>query len=167
MVASTFYFFFRESKWGVNFFLWPLTFLVSKEKMETLEDMFCCKFKKKMVVHQRAMEAFYLHLNDGAQIYLISGSPEKLINKIYTKLLEDRNVFLIGSEIKMKKGAFVVTERCVRKNKLKFAIKAIGENISFSHGYTDSLLDLPILIKCVHKNIVLPDGTIKQYIQGE
>lgn len=92
-------------------------------------------------------------------ILLISGSPSEIIQAVYTELVARENVSLIGTQTQSAYGTRWISQRCYREQKVKMLDKHFP-NLHFAEGYSDSLSDLPILMRCERAFLIGKQGDI-------
>ncbi|WP_429946338.1 haloacid dehalogenase-like hydrolase [Bibersteinia trehalosi] len=98
-------------------------------------------------------------LNTPHRILLISGSPTEIIQAVYADLVARDNVRLIGTLTKPCCGTRQITQRCYREQKVKMLDKDFP-NLHFAEGYSDSLSDVPILMRCERAFLISKQGDI-------
>ena len=90
----------RAARWPMSLLLWAITFGRSEAKLKALERQFIEVFRQKVtafpVVQMRLRQ--YLEEHD-AEVWLITGSPERLVEQVYRDSAFLPRVRLIGSRI--------------------------------------------------------------------
>ena len=99
------------------------------------------------VVHARLTA--YLTSTD-ADVWLITGSPQSLVEQVYRDTLWLPRVNLIASRTARRWGGWVLTLRCLGHEKRLYS------------GYSDSEQDNPLLGFCQHRWRVTPQGELQQ-----
>lgn len=146
----------KEGKIGINIILYFLFF--NKKDRDSFIETFCNEIK--INKNHKVIDRLNFHLQNKHRIFLISGTPEILIKKLYQDILAYDNVVLIGSEIIFGYNSVLLKERCISKNKLRILDKRMGKPIYFDEGYSDSELDVPVLKRCKKKFFVSKDGDL-------
>lgn len=155
-IAIIIYFLNKNGKIGINIMLYSLFF--NDKNRENFLIQFCKKIE--INKNKKVLDILNFHINKKNKIFLISGTPEFLIKNIYKDILKYENVFLIGSEISFGLNSIYLTSRCLSEKKLEALDKRQKEIIYFLEGYTDSILDTPVLNRCSHKFFVLKNGDL-------
>ena len=95
----------RAARWPMSLLLWAITFGRSEAKLKALERQFIEVFRQKVtafpVVQMRLRQ--YLEEHD-AEVWLITGSPERLVEQVYRDSAFLPRVRLIGSRITRRCG---------------------------------------------------------------
>ena len=150
-----------RSKFPLNIILYFIFLGSSKKRIDYLINSFSKSFLSNFTQFKNIVDILELHLENENHIVLISGSPTEFIKKIYGDLYNNKNITVIGSETKKSLLSFFLKERCIYKNKRKMLEKKFQKKINFSHGYSDSLSDIPILELCKEAFIIQKDGSTK------
>lgn len=143
--------------------LWAITFGRSETRLQRLQNDFVIWFRQKVrafpVVQQRLTD--YLHSPD-ADVWLITGSPQPLVEKVYfdTSWLPEVNV--IASQIARAYGGWTLTLRCLGHEKVVQLEQHLGTPLRLYSGYSDSHQDNPLLFFCEHRWRVTPQGELQQ-----
>ena len=103
----------------------------------------------------------YLDAND-ADIWLITGSPQALVEQVYYDTPWLPRVNLIATQITRGYGGWVLTMRCLGHEKVVQLEKRIGTPLRLYSGYSDSKQDNPLLYFCQHRWRVTPAGELQQ-----
>ncbi|MGF0742179.1 phosphatidylglycerophosphatase C, partial [Klebsiella pneumoniae] len=111
------------------------------------------------VVHARLTA--YLTSTD-ADVWLITGSPQSLVEQVYRDTLWLPRVNLIASRTARRWGGWVLTLRCLGHEKVVQLEKKIGAPLRLYSGYSDSEQDNPLLGFCQHRWRVTPQGELQQ-----
>ncbi|HIE5386742.1 TPA: phosphatidylglycerophosphatase C [Enterobacter cancerogenus] len=153
----------RASRWPMSLLLWGCTFGHSEARLKELEDDFVQWFRGYVtafpVVQQRLTD--YLNAND-ADIWLITGSPQPLVDRVYFDTPWLPRVNIIATQISRAYGGWVLTLRCLGHEKVVQLEKRIGAPLNLYSGYSDSKQDNPLLNFCQHRWRVTPMGDLQQ-----
>ncbi len=153
----------RASRWPMSLLLWGCTFGHSEARLKELEDDFVQWFRGYVtafpVVQQRLTD--YLNAND-ADIWLITGSPQPLVDRVYFDTPWLPRVNIIATQISRAYGGWVLTLRCLGHEKVVQLEKRIGAPLNLYSGYSDSKQDNPLLNFCQHRWRVTPQGDLQQ-----
>lgn len=153
----------RAARWPMSLLLWACTFGHSEARLRELEAKFVVWFRNKVttfpVVHARLTE--YLTSTD-ADVWLITGSPQPLVEKVYFDTPWLPRVNLIASQHSRLYGGWVLTVRCLGHEKVAQLERQIGTPLRLYSGYSDSNQDNPLLYFCQHRWRVTPSGELQQ-----
>ncbi len=109
----------RAARWPMSLLLWAATFGHSEARLQRLEANFVRWFRENVtafpVVQQRLTE--YLTSSD-ADVWLITGSPKTLVEKVYFDTPWLPRVNLIASMTERRYGGWVLTLRCLGHEKV-------------------------------------------------
>ena len=101
-------------------------------------------------------------LSSDADIWLITGSPQSLVEQVYFDTPWLPRVNLIASKMARGYGGWVLTLRCLGHEKVTQLERQIGAPLSLYSGYSDSKQDNPLLSFCQHRWRVTPRGELQQ-----
>ncbi|MCR0996705.1 phosphatidylglycerophosphatase C [Serratia rubidaea] len=153
----------RAARWPMSLLLWAITFGHSETRLRALEARFVSYFRAKVtafpVVQMRLRQ--YLDAHD-AQVWLITGSPERLVEQVYQDSRFLPRVRLIGSRISRRYGGWVLEMRCLGAQKVVQLEQRIGAPLKLYSGYSDSKQDNPLLFFCEHRWRVSKEGELQQ-----
>ncbi|HDS9360721.1 TPA: acid phosphatase AphA [Enterobacter chengduensis] len=153
----------RAARWPMSLLLWGCTFGHSEARLKELEHDFVQWFRGYVtafpVVQQRLTD--YLNAND-ADIWLITGSPQPLVDRVYFDTTWLPRVNVIATQISRGYGGWVLTLRCLGHEKVVQLEKRIGAPLNLYSGYSDSKQDNPLLNFCQHRWRVTPMGDLQQ-----
>lgn len=150
-------------KWGLNLILFVVFFGKTDDDIKAMADTVAERFDVRSRSYQDVAVILDRYIECGREIYLISGSPDFLICRIYDKVLRHHNVHLIATTMQFKCGSFCIDERCIARHKLVMLDKACGQAVYFAEGYSDSDLDMPVLKRCKTAYRVHRDGTMARW----
>ncbi len=153
----------RAARWPMSLLLWAITFGRSEATLKALERQFIEAFRQKVtafpVVQMRLRQ--YLEEHD-AEVWLITGSPERLVEQVYRDSAFLPQVRLIGSRITRRCGGWVLTLRCLGEQKVVQLEQRLGAPLKLYSGYSDSKQDNPLLFFCEHRWRVSKQGELQQ-----
>lgn len=153
----------RAARWPMSLLLWSITFGHCEARLKALELQFVTAFRHKVVefpVVQRRLRE-YLD-SDDTEVWLITGSPENLVQQVYNASLFLPKVRLVGSRIARGKGGWVLPLRCLGEEKVVQLERRIGSPLKLYSGYSDSKQDNPLLFFCEHRFRVSKQGELQQ-----
>lgn len=153
----------RATRWPMSLLLWSMTFGRSEARLKGLERQFVSYFRHKVtafpVVQMRLRQ--YLDATD-AQVWLITGSPERLVEQVYQDSAFLPRVRLVGSRIERRYGGWVLPMRCLGVQKVVQLEQRLGAPLKLFSGYSDSKQDNPLLFFCEHRWRVSKQGELQQ-----
>jgi phosphatidylglycerophosphatase C len=153
----------RATRWPMSLLLWAMTFGRSEARLKALEAKFVDYFRRKVtafpVVQMRLRQ--YLDAQD-AQVWLITGSPERLVEQVYRDSAFLPRVQLVGSSIVRRYGGWVLPMRCLGVQKVVQLEQRLGAPLKLFSGYSDSKQDNPLLYFCEHRWRVGKEGELQQ-----
>ncbi|WP_238085433.1 MULTISPECIES: phosphatidylglycerophosphatase C [Pseudescherichia] len=153
----------RAARWPMSLLLWGCTFGHSEARLRALEKSFVTWFRERVtafpVVQDRLTH--YLDASD-ADIWLITGSPQPLVEQVYFDTPWLPRVNLIASQIRRSHGGWVLSMRCLGHEKVVQLERKIGTPLRLYSGYSDSKQDNPLLYFCEHRWRVTPHGELQQ-----
>ncbi|MDU1678432.1 MAG: phosphatidylglycerophosphatase C [Klebsiella pneumoniae] len=126
----------RAARWPMSLLLWATTFGRREAVLKRLEAEFVG--------------------------WLITGSPQSLVEQVYRDTLWLPRVNLIASRTARRWGGWVLTLRCLGHEKVVQLEKKIGAPLRLYSGYSDSEQDNPLLGFCQHRWRVTPQGELQQ-----
>ncbi|XTZ39413.1 phosphatidylglycerophosphatase C [Salmonella enterica] len=153
----------RAARWPMSLLLWGCTFGHSEQHMKKLEQKFVSWFRSHVTAFPVVQERLtnYLAASD-ADIWLITGSPQPLVEQVYFDTPWLPRVNLIASQISRRYGGWVLTMRCLGHEKVAQLERQIGTPLRLYSGYSDSKQDNPLLYFCQHRWRVTPRGELQQ-----
>lgn len=153
----------RAARWPMSVLLWAITFGRSEARLKALELQFVSYFRDKVtafpVVQMRLRQ--YLDVHD-AQVWLITGSPERLVEQVYRDSAFLPRVHLVGSRMVRRHGGWALTMRCLGVQKVVQLEQCLGAPLRLYSGYSDSKQDNPLLYFCEHRWRVSKLGELQQ-----
>ncbi|RDK92219.1 phosphatidylglycerophosphatase C [Enterobacillus tribolii] len=153
----------RAARWPMSLLLWAITFGHREASLRALELQFVKAFRRQRtpfpVVQARLRE--YLASNT-AEVWLITGSPQHLVEQVYDDTPFIHQVRLIGSRVARRNGGWVLPLRCLGKEKVVQLEQRLGKPLRLFSGYSDSKQDNPLLAYCEHRFRVSKSGGLQQ-----
>jgi len=153
----------RAARWPMSLLLWSITFGSSERTLLRREAAFAQWFRQRVtafpVVQQRLTD--YLG-SDDADVWLITGSPQPLVEQVYYDSAFLPRVKLIASQMRRGFGGRVLAMRCLGHEKVVQLEEQIGTPLQLYSGYSDSKQDNPLLFFCQHRWRVTPRGELQQ-----
>lgn len=153
----------RAARWPMSLLLWAITFGHSERQLLAREEAFAVWFRQRVtafpVVQQRLTD--YISSED-ADVWLITGSPQPLVEKVYFDSAFLPRVKLIASQMRRGAGGRVLAMRCLGHEKVAQLEEQIGTPLQLYSGYSDSKQDNPLLFFCQHRWRVTPQGELQQ-----
>jgi len=153
----------RAARWPMSLLLWSITFGHSEARLQQREKAFAQWFRQRVtafpVVQQRLTD--YLSSED-ADVWLITGSPQPLVEQVYYDSAFLPRVKLIASQMTRGYGGRVLSMRCLGHEKVAQLEDQIGTPLQLHSGYSDSKQDNPLLFFCQHRWRVTPEGKLQQ-----
>ena len=153
----------RAARWPMSLLLWSITFGRSERALLRREAAFAQWFRQRVtafpVVQQRLTD--YLS-SDDADVWLITGSPQTLVEQVYYDSAFLPRVKLIASQMGRGFGGRVLAMRCLGHEKVAQLEEKIGTPLQLYSGYSDSKQDNPLLFFCQHRWRVTPRGELQQ-----
>lgn len=153
----------KSARWPVSLLVWGATFGNSEARLSARRYAFSRWFHQH-VEHFPAVQAqleSYLQ-NSQADVWLITGSPESLVNMVYGDSKWLPRVNIIGSQLTRYCGGWILTLRCVGNEKVYQLEQRIGSPLSLYSGYSDSDQDNPLLAFCQHRWRVTRRGELRK-----
>ena len=153
----------RAARWPMSLLLWASTFGRREAVLKRLEAEFVGWFRHHVTAFPvvQARLTSYLDAND-ADIWLITGSPQTLVEQVYFDTPWLPRVNLIATQIARGYGGWVLSMRCLGHEKVVQLEKRIGTPLRLYSGYSDSKQDNPLLYFCQHRWRVTPLGELQQ-----
>ncbi|HBH8029108.1 TPA: phosphatidylglycerophosphatase C [Escherichia coli] len=153
----------RAARWPMSLLLWGGTFGHSEARLQTLQADFVRWFRDNVTAFPLVQERLTTYLlSSDADIWLITGSPQPLVDAVYFDTPWLPRVNLIASQIQRGYGGWVLTMRCLGHEKVAQLERKIGTPLRLYSGYSDSNQDNPLLYFCQHRWRVTPRGELQQ-----
>ncbi|PKE32945.1 phosphatidylglycerophosphatase C [Rahnella sp. AA] len=153
----------RAARWPMSLLLWSITFGHGEARLKALELQFVTAFRQKVVAFPVVQRRLREYLDsDDTEVWLITGSPENLVQQVYNTSLFLPQVRLVGSRIARGKGGWLLPLRCLGEEKVAQLENRIGSPLKLYSGYSDSKQDNPLLFFCEHRFRVSKQGELQQ-----
>ncbi|WP_240494276.1 phosphatidylglycerophosphatase C [Pantoea sp. 1.19] len=153
----------RAARWPMSLLLWAITFGHSEKRMVAREVAFAAWFRRRVTAFPRVQQRLeeYLASRD-ADVWLITGSPQSLVERVYHDSSFLPRVQLIASQMTRRCGGRVLALRCLGHVKVAQLEDKLGTPLQLWSGYSDSKQDNPLLFFCQHRFRVTPQGDLQQ-----
>lgn len=153
----------RATRWPMSLLLWAITVGHGEATLQQHVTGFVKRFRAQVIafpqVQQRLME--YLD-GDDADVWLITGSPQPLVEQVYADAAFLPQVKLIASQITRGYGGWLLGMRCLGHEKVVQLEARLGAPLQLYSGYSDSKQDNPLLFFCQHRWRITPQGKLQQ-----
>lgn len=152
----------RSARWPMSLLLWSMTFGRSEQHLQELEKEFTGLFRASVIPFPEVQQRLYDYLQDpDTEVWLVTGSPLVLVEQVYSETSWLPKVKTIGSQVSRAFGGRVLTLRCLSYEKVVQLEQRLGKPLQLYSGYSDSLLDDPVLHFCQHRFRVTAEGQLK------
>ncbi|MDX5631061.1 MULTISPECIES: phosphatidylglycerophosphatase C [unclassified Brenneria] len=153
----------RAARWPMSWLLWAITFGRTEARLARLEKQFISDFRRQVTPFPQVQQRLTEYLQDSnAQVWLVTGSPQRLVEQVYHDAPFLPGVRLMGSQITRGGGGWVLALRCLGKEKVIQMERHLGTPLKLYSGYSDSKQDNPLLYFCEHRWRVTPNGSLQQ-----
>ncbi|WP_233982476.1 phosphatidylglycerophosphatase C [Pectobacterium versatile] len=153
----------RAARWPMSWLLWAITFGRDEDELVQLEKQFVGAFRHDVIPFPQVQQRLKTYLEDSeAQVWLVTGSPQRLVEQVYHDSPFLPGVRLMGSQITRRYGGWVLTLRCLGHEKVTQMEQRLGVPLKLYSGYSDSKQDNPLLYFCEHRWRVTPEGSLQQ-----
>lgn len=153
----------RAARWPMSVLLWTITFGRSEARLAALETQFVALFRRRVTPFPAVQRRLAEYLADArTQVWLVTGSPQRLVERVYQDSAFLPGVNLMGSRIARRHGGWVLSLRCLGREKVVQLEKRLGAPLALYSGYSDSKQDNPLLSFCRHRWRVTPAGDLQQ-----
>ncbi|MFU0885357.1 phosphatidylglycerophosphatase C [Kluyvera sichuanensis] len=153
----------RAARWPVSVLLWGSTFGRREATLKALEASFILWFRATVTPFptvQQRLDSYLQHQD--ADVWLITGSPQTLVERAYADAPWMQHVNLIGSQMQRGVGGRVLSVRCLGHEKVAQLEQRLGAPLRLYSGYSDSKQDNPLLFFCEHRWRVTARGELEQ-----
>ena len=152
----------RSARWPMSLLLWSITFGRSEQRLNQLEKAFSREFRLNVTPFVKVQQRLNDYLQDKeTEVWLVTGSPQTLVEQVYSDAPWLSKVKLIGSQMSRAFGGRVLTLRCLSHEKVVQLEQRLGKPLQFHSGYSDSVLDSPVLNFCQHRFRVTLQGELE------
>ncbi|MCU5773937.1 phosphatidylglycerophosphatase C [Erwiniaceae bacterium BAC15a-03b] len=153
----------RAARWPMSLLLWAITFGHSEERLRQREQAFAEWFRPRVTAFPVVVKRLTDYLSsEDADVWLITGSPQSLVEQVYHDSPFLPRVKLIASQMARGFGGRVLAMRCLGHEKVARLEDQIGTPLQLYSGYSDSKQDNPLLFFCQHRWRVTPTGQLQQ-----
>ncbi|MBX4181027.1 phosphatidylglycerophosphatase C [Sodalis sp. CWE] len=150
-------------RWPISLLLWSITFGHSEAQLQRLQEKFVIMFRFRLHRFPQVMAHLNSYLNKKhTQVWIITGSPQLLVEKVYSDMFFFSKIRLIGSQIQWRYGGWIMTLRCLGNEKVTQLERILGVPLKLYSGYSDSSRDAPLLRFCQNRWHVTHDGQLKR-----
>lgn len=123
-----------------------------------------CTERRERLLIQPALVRLQEHLAQGHRVVVVTGAEVGLASQLW-RSLGGPEVEFVGSRLRRCLGGWVAEEHCIGPRKLAVLARA-GLSGPFAAAYTDSALDLPLLLASRRPTLVEPaPGTLSRVRQ--
>lgn len=162
LVVTGFFLRGRSARWPMSLLLWSMTFGRSEQRLNQLEKAFSLQFRLNVTPFVKVQQRLNDYLQDKeTEAWLVTGSPQTLVEQVYSDTPWLPKVKLIGSQMSRAFGGRVLTLRCLSHEKVVQLEQRLGKPLQFYSGYSDSVLDDPVLNFCQHRFRVTVQGELE------
>lgn len=131
----------------MSLLLWGCTFGHSETRLQAHQADFVRWFRANVTAFPVVQERLTTYLlSSDADIWLITGSPQSLVEQVYFDTPWLPRVNLIASQMARRYGGWVLTVRCLGHEKVAQLERKIGTPLRLYSGYSDSKQDNPLLL---------------------
>ena len=153
----------RAARWPMSLLLWGCTFGRSEARLKGHQADFVRWFRSNVTAFPLVQQRLTTYLlSSDAEIWLITGSPQSLVEQVYFDTPWLPRVNLIASKMARGFGGWVLPLRCLGHEKVTQLERHIGAPLQLYSGYSDSNQDNPLLSFCQHRWRVTPRGELQQ-----
>lgn len=152
----------RSARRPMSLLLWSMTFGRSEQRLNQLDKEFSHQFSLSVTPFEKVQQRLNDYLQDKeTDVWLVTGSPIALVKQVYADAPWLPKVKLIGSQMSRAFGGRVLTLRCLSHEKVVQLEQHLGKPLQFHSGYSDSILDSPVLNFCQHRFRVTAQGDLE------
>ncbi len=153
----------KAARWPVSLLLWAVTVGHSEHFLQQQEKAFCQWAQQQITPFPAVLRRLYSYLQEAdTGVWLVTGSPQSLVEGIYGPASFLSQVNLIGSQMQRRFGGRVLSLRCFGRQKVRELEQRIGGLPTLYSGYSDSHFDTPLMNYCQYRWRVTPSGSIQQ-----
>ena len=154
----------RSTRWPMSLLLWSITFGHSEKCLVKREQQFTQAFRQRVTAFPIVQQRLADYLNsDDTDVWLITGSPQSLVEQVYFDSTFLPQVHLISSQMSRAWGGQILTLRCLGHEKVTQLEGKIGAPLQLYSGYSDSDQDQPMMVLCQHRFRVTPSGELQPW----
>ncbi|KGD72536.1 hypothetical protein HA49_17675 [Tatumella morbirosei] len=153
----------KSARWPVSLLLWAVTVGHSEKFLQQQEKAFCQWAQLQITPFPAVLRRLYGYLQeDNTRVWLVTGSPQSLVEGIYGSASFLSQVSLIGSQMQRRFGGRVLSLRCFGRQKVIELEQRIGCLPKLYSGYSDSNFDTPLMNCCQYRWRITASGSIQQ-----
>ncbi|CNH59915.1 HAD hydrolase%2C family IF [Yersinia aldovae] len=153
----------RCTRWPMSLLLWAITFGRREAYLKDLELRFVNEFRQQVTEFPVVVMRLRQYLaSDEAEVWLITGSPQRLVEQVYHDSTFIHHLRLVGSRMARRNGGWVLPLRCLGPEKVVQLEQRLGAPLKLYSGYSDSKQDNPLLYFCEHRWRVSKTGELQQ-----
>ncbi|ACM38396.1 MULTISPECIES: HAD family hydrolase [Rhizobium/Agrobacterium group] len=135
-------------RWGTSVFLWIATFGLSEHALKVSFVRFADRVnagkQPRLAWHEKGLAELRHYLNQGSRVAVATGAPLWIAAPFAACI--DSRIQVVGSGLHRVLGGWVLSDHCRHERKCT-ALGGIGFQGRWTAAYTDSLDDLPILMR--------------------
>ncbi|GKX55185.1 phosphatidylglycerophosphatase C [Leminorella grimontii] len=152
----------RSAGWPVSLMLWAMTAGHAQGKLNWLMERFVTDIKSQLIPFPQVLERLAEYLDDeNTTVWLVTGSPQPLVEAVYEDAFFLPRVNLVASQIVYRCGGWTISMRCLGREKVKQLEQRLGKPLALYSGYSDSEQDDPVMLHCLHRWRIDPQGNMK------
>ncbi|AKM49031.1 phosphatidylglycerophosphatase C [Edwardsiella anguillarum] len=153
----------RAARRPVSLLLWSMTAGRSEGRLRGLETRFVAQFRRRVqpfpLVRARLDDYLACPMT---QVWLLTGSPEQLVEQVYRDSGILLRVRLIGTRMRRRFGGWTLTRRCLGREKVRQLERCLGRPLQLYSGYSDSRQDDVVLSYCRFRYRVDKEGALRR-----
>ncbi|MXP50824.1 acid phosphatase AphA [Pantoea sp. SoEX] len=147
----------------MSLLLWSITFGRNENSLLQKEKEFVRLFRSRIKIFPIVQKKLIDYLNDNNDVWIITGSPQSLVEQIYFDFSFFGKINLIASKMTSNYwGGRILQMRCIGNEKVIQLEKKIGKPLKLHSGYSDSKKDDPLLFFCQERWRITSIGKIKK-----
>lgn len=152
----------RSARWPMSLMLWAITAGHAQGELNWLMERFVADMKNRLVPFPLVQGRLAEYLGDeNTTVWLVTGSPQPLVEAIYGDSFFLPRVNLIASQIAYRSGGWTIEMRCLGREKVNQLEQRLGKPLALYSGYSDREQDDPVMSLCVHRWRIDPQGDMK------
>lgn len=153
----------RAARRPISLLLWSITVGHRESHLHALEAAFVVAFRPRLQPFPLVLArlAHYLACPE-TQVWLLTGSPQQLVEQVYRDSGLLPGLTLIGSQMRYCYGGWTLTRRCLGREKVRLLEQRLGRPLQLYSGYSDSRQDDAVLHHCRFRYRVASDGALRR-----
>lgn len=153
----------RSARWPMSLMLWAITVGHTQGKLRSLMVSFVEETKHRLVPFPLVQARLADYLNDeNTAVWVVTGSPQVLVEAVYNDASFLSRVNLIGSQITYRGCGWTIEMRCLGKEKVVQLEQRLGKPLVLYSGYSDSEQDFPVMSHCLYRWRIDPQGNMQE-----